>query len=100
MKILPSAYARPRLTVSQQAIATTLESCLGTYFHFAGAPSFVRSSAYTISGNGVWTYIVLPITNGPPSCPRRTPVENVQATLRVLMLSVLIELRVLYRVDA
>src|SRR5262249_11339906 len=53
-----------------------------------------------MSGKGVWTYIVLPITNGPPSCPRRTPVENVQATLRFLMLPVLISFKVLYRVDA
>src|SRR5438093_6437166 len=100
MKIVPPAYASPRFTVSQHAIGTTCGSCFGTYFHLTGAPSFVRSSAYTISGNGVWTYIMLPITNGPPSCPRRTPVENVQETLRFLMLSVLIELRVLYRVDA
>src|SRR5262249_44496208 len=39
-------------------------------------------------------------TNGPPSCPRSTPVENVQATLRFLTLPVLISFKVLYRVDA
>src|SRR5438105_14745529 len=100
MKIVPFAYASPRFTVSQQATGTTCGSCFGTYFHLTGAPSFVRSRAYTMSGKGVWTYIVFPITNGLPSCPRRTPVENVQATLRVLMLSVLMELRELYRVDA
>ena len=53
-----------------------------------------------MSGNGVWTYMVLPTTSGPPSCPRRTPVENVHATLSVLTLSVLIPFSVLYRVDA
>jgi hypothetical protein len=31
-------------------------------------------------GERPWTYLMLPITNGPPSCPRRTPVENVHAT--------------------
>jgi hypothetical protein len=41
-------------------------------------------------GNGVWMYIVLPITSGPPSWPRSTPVENVQATRRSPTLSLLI----------
>src|SRR5262249_47709183 len=80
--------------------ATTWESCFGTYFHFTGAPSLVKSSAYTMSGNGVCTYMVLPITNGPPSCPRNTPVENVQATLRFLTFSVLMLFSELYRVAA
>src|SRR4051812_6393927 len=51
-------------------------------------------------GNGVCTYIVLPTTSGPPSCPRSTPVEKVQATFRFFTLPVLISLTVLYRVDA
>ena len=51
-------------------------------------------------GNGVWTYMVLPTTSGPPSWPRSTPVENVQATFRSLMLPVLIASSALYRVDA
>jgi hypothetical protein len=41
-------------------------------------------------GKGVWTYIVLSITSGPPSWPRRTPVENVQATLSAFTFSALI----------
>src|SRR5215813_4021582 len=53
-----------------------------------------------MSGKGVWTYIVLPITNGPPSCPRNTPVENVHATLRFLTFSVLMLFSVLYLVAA
>ena len=43
----------------------------------------------------MWTYIVLPITSGSPSWPRRTPVENVHATFRFLTLSVLISSRLL-----
>ncbi len=31
-------------------------------------------------GNGVTTYMVLPTTSGAASCPRLTPVENVQAS--------------------
>jgi len=31
-------------------------------------------------GNGVTTYIVPPTTSGAASCPRFTPVENVQAS--------------------
>ena len=46
-------------------------------------------------GNGVWTYMVLPTTSGSPSCPLRTPVENDQATFRVLTFSVLISLNAL-----
>ena len=47
-------------------------------------------------GNGVWTYIMLPITSGEPSWPRSTPVEKVQATWRCLTLSLvdLVELRI------
>ena len=32
-KILPSPYARPRLTVSQHMTGTTSASCFGSYFH-------------------------------------------------------------------
>ena len=31
--------------------------------------------------------MTLPITNGPPSCPRKTPVENVHATCSLAALS-------------
>ena len=41
-------------------------------------------------GNGVWMYMVSPITSGPPSWPRSTPVENVHATCRSPTLSLLI----------
>ena len=41
-------------------------------------------------GNGVWTYIMLPMTSGPPSWPRSTPVENVQATCSLPTLAALI----------
>src|SRR5689334_480790 len=40
------------------------------------------------------------MTSGPPSCPRSTPVENVQETRRFLTLSVLMPFSVLYRVAA
>src|SRR5687768_10791515 len=49
-------------------------------------------------GNGVCTYITSSITSGSPSWPRRTPVENVHATLRSFTFSVLISLTELYRV--
>src|SRR5688572_33295955 len=32
-RILPSAYARPRLTVSQHITGITCVSCFGSYFH-------------------------------------------------------------------
>src|SRR6185437_10584283 len=41
-------------------------------------------------GNGVCTYITSPITSGPPSWPRSTPVENVHATCSFLTLDALI----------
>ena len=41
-------------------------------------------------GNGVWRYIMLPMTRGEPSWPRSTPVENVQATFRLPTFLVLI----------
>ena len=41
-------------------------------------------------GNGVCTYIMLPMTSGEPSWPRSTPVENVQATCRSPTFSLLI----------
>src|SRR2546427_161032 len=55
-----------------------------------GAPGFVRSRAYTMSGKGVCTYITLLITNGLPSCPVKTPVENVHAAVRFLTFDVVI----------
>ena len=41
-------------------------------------------------GNGVTKYIVSPTTSGAPSWPRRTPVENVQASFSVDTLLVVI----------
>ena len=41
-------------------------------------------------GNGVLMYITSPITSGPPSWPRSTPVENVHLTCRFFTLSLLI----------
>ena len=38
----------------------------------------VQVEAKTRFGKGVWTYITSPITSGPPSWPRSTPVENCQ----------------------
>src|SRR5262245_40632570 len=64
-KILPSPYARPRLTVSQHITGTTFTSCFGSYFHLY-VWSF-RLTAYTLFGNGVWSYIVSPTTRGEPS---------------------------------
>ena len=80
--ILPSAYTAPRLTVSQQATPCAAAAGFGLNFHFTGAPGFVRSSAYTMFGYGVTTYIVLLTTSGAASWPRSTPVENDQASLR------------------
>src|SRR6267154_1405532 len=77
-KILPSAQARPRLTVSQHITGITDGSCFGSYFHLIVWSS--RFNAQTLFGNAEWTYSVSPMTRGPPSCPRRTPVEKVQAT--------------------
>src|ERR1700739_975684 len=57
----------------------TFGSCFGSYFQRILA-SLLRSSAKTGFGNGPCTYMTLPITSGPPSWPRRTPVENVHAT--------------------
>ena len=54
-----------------------------------------RSSAYTMFGNGVCTYIMLPITRAQPSWPRSTPVEKVQATFRLDVVRVdLVEWRI------
>ena len=96
----PFQYAAPRLTVSQQATPLAADSVCGSYFHFIGAPGWLRSSAYTRFGNGVTTNIVEPTTSGAASCPATTPVENVQATLRRLALPALISSSVLYRVLA
>ena len=41
-------------------------------------------------GNGVTMYITSPITSGPPSWPRSTPVEKVQAGWRLPTFSLLI----------
>jgi hypothetical protein len=38
-------------------------------------------------GYGVTTYIVSPLTMGAASCPRSTPVENVNAVRNVLTLA-------------
>jgi hypothetical protein len=39
----------------------------GTCFQICGAPGLERSSAYTMFGNEVWTYITLPTMRGFPS---------------------------------
>src|SRR6516162_10780652 len=88
-KILPSAYDKPRLTVSQHITGITFGSCLGSYFQRI-LPSWLRSSAKTGFGNGPCTYITSPMINGPPSWPRSTPVENVQAACNLPTLSELI----------
>ena len=85
--ILPSAYAAPRFTTSQQAIGIASSLCVGWNFHLIGVPGWLRSRAYTMLGNGVTTYMVSPTTSGVPSWPRSTPVENVQATSRFLTFS-------------
>src|SRR6185437_14894583 len=64
-KILPSPYARPRLTVSQHMTGTTSASCFGSYFHLKVWS--LRLTAYTLLGNGVCIYNVSPITRGAPS---------------------------------
>src|SRR5262249_14365212 len=51
-KILPSAQDNPRLTVSQHITLKIFGSCFGSYFHKI-LPSRLRSSAYTMFGNGV-----------------------------------------------
>ncbi len=79
MKILPlGLYAVPRFTRSQQAIGIASGDWFGTYFQICGAPAFERSSAYTMFGKDVLTYITLPTTSGLPSWPRSVPVENDQ----------------------
>src|SRR5215475_4976609 len=88
-KILPSAYDKPRLTVSQHITGITFGSCLGSYFQRI-LPSFLRSSAKTGFGNGPCTYITSPMISGPPSWPRSTPVENVHATCSLPTLPALI----------
>src|SRR5205807_6884710 len=52
MKTLPSAYAAPRLTVSQQATPCDAAAGFGLNVHFIGAPGCVRSSAYRMLGYG------------------------------------------------
>jgi hypothetical protein len=47
---------------------------LGTYCQIIGAPGFDRSSAYTMLGNEVWTYIRCPnqrVTLLAPERPHR-----------------------------
>src|SRR5438034_891914 len=61
------------------------------------APGFVRSSADTIFGKALCTYITLPITSGFPSWPFRTPVENVHLATRFFTFARLIEASGLYR---
>src|SRR2546427_10614845 len=53
-KILPSAYARPRLTVSQHITGITVGSCLGSYFHLFWLTA--RRLAKTLLGDGLWMY--------------------------------------------
>src|SRR3954451_17935212 len=55
-----------------------------------GAPGCVRSSAYTVLGQGVTMYMVLFTTMGAASRPRSVPVENVHASFRFCTLPVLI----------
>src|SRR3954469_9673555 len=92
-KTLFSAYARPRLTVSQHICGMTAGSCLGSYFQTIFC--VFRSIAKTLFGNGECRYIMSPITSGEPSWPRSTPVEKVQATCSLLTLPVLICLSLL-----
>jgi NAD(P)-dependent dehydrogenase (short-subunit alcohol dehydrogenase family) len=65
-----------------------------------GAPGFLRSSAKTTFGNGVITNSVSSATIGAASCPRSTPVENVQASVSLETLPALISSSGLKRVDA
>src|SRR5258705_5031918 len=97
---LPLSKTAPRLTQSQQASPFAAGEGLGSNFHFSGAPGLVRSSANSVFGQGATTYIVLFATIGAASCPRATPVSNVQATFRVGTLLALISATVLYRVLA
>jgi len=62
--------------------------CFGTYSQLM-VWSF-SAIEKTLFGKGVCTYMVSPITRGPPSCPRNTPVEKVQATCRSLTFLLLI----------
>src|SRR6266513_3153122 len=87
---LPSAKTTPRFTTSQQATPCDAAFGAGLKVHFAGAPGFVRSSAYRKFGNDVTTYIVLLTTSGAASCPRFTPSEKVKATRSAAAFVVLI----------
>jgi hypothetical protein len=88
------------LTVSQHATPWAAAAGFGLNFHFNGAPGLVRSSAYTMFGYGVITYIVLLTTSGAASWPRSTPVENDHASWRSLTLDWVISVRPLNRVLA
>src|SRR5438045_2804260 len=44
-KTLPTAYAAPRLTVSQHATPCEAAAGWGSNFHFSGPPGLLRSSA-------------------------------------------------------
>src|SRR5438093_1637228 len=90
-------YARPRFTRSQHAIGFASGGWAGTCFQIIGAPSLVRSSANTMFGNALCTYITVPITSGFPSWPFSTPVENVQVALRFFTFALLIAVSGLYR---
>ncbi len=76
--------------------AMTLGSCRGSYFQRILPLSF-RSNAKTLFGNGVCTYMTLPMTNGPPSCPRSTPVEKLQTGCSLDAFVALIWSSALYR---
>src|SRR3954463_16806167 len=87
MNTLPSAYAAPRFTVSQQATPLANGAVFGTYRHFTAGPGLDRSKAYRAFGQGVTTYIVVPTTIGAASCPRWMPVSKVQTGFRSLAFS-------------
>jgi hypothetical protein len=85
------------LTTSQHARPTAACAFGGRNFHFSGWPGVARSIAYDTFGYGVTRYIVLSTTNGWPSCPRSTPVENVHATRSRLAFAAVISASSLYR---
>src|SRR5688572_30088568 len=99
MNTLPLSNTAPRLTVSQQATPLAKADGFGSYFHFT-VPGLWRSSAYRMLGHGVTTYMTSFTTIGAASCPRWTPVSNVQATFRPLAFSVVMSARSLKRVLA
>src|SRR5439155_23280781 len=63
-KILPSAYATPRFTVSQHITGMTFGSCFGSYLQTILFSS-LSLSAETVFGTDAWTFINSPVTDGP-----------------------------------